>query len=516
FGESASIFPVAWQIGDSVIIAGMLTTFNGLKEIVNISRATVVSGQINSPILPKIITGDQQLTNEGSLVKIKDVNFIQSGTFKNSTNYDVADCSNTYITVRINVDVVNTLVNASIPTNTRDIVGIAGIFNTTPQLLPRSVTDISVVASNPCIIRGVCPPASTLVPVNNIDRSKTFDIAAWNAEWLGHPGFGPSNEQLQQDNVKCILDKLQSDVIVLSEICDMSTLSTMIPTGYGYRCSTQFYSHFYDMPETPSDPAQKVCVVYNKATVVPIESECKAILTNQATYTVGSPNNSFWASGRLPYMFTANVNINGSSKKIRVVGLHAKAGSAITDYQRRLADVQALKKELDDNYGKDNLIIAGDFNDDLDTSITVGQASSYANFILDAANYRGVTKELSDGKKRSTVSQSEMIDHMIISNELYAAYEDNTVGVATSTNINFIKAYGTTTTDHYPVWARFDLSRSTSAVNTTTHIDKLYADFIPNPTTGHAFMTVRTDSGKEVEISAYNVLGQQVYFSKNK
>ncbi len=517
FGESATSFPASWQIGDSVLIAGMVITFNGLKEIVSISQAALINGQINKPVIPITISSAQQVNYEGSLVTIKEASFVQSGTFNNNTNYDFADCNNTYNILRTNGGTSNTLIGKEIPKNTRDITGIMGIFNTTPQLLPRGEADITTVSSNQCQIKGICPSTAILSDDKNIDRSKTFDIAAWNVEWLGHTGFGPSNEQLQQDNVKCVLEKLKSDIIVLSELCDTSKLKTLIPTGYDYKCSTQFYSNFFDKPETTTDPAQKVCVVYNKATINPIDAECKAILTTNATFTAGSSNNNFWASGRLPYMFTANVSINGNVNKIRIVGIHAKAGSAIADYNRRVADIQALKKELDDNYSKDIVIIAGDFNDDLDTSITLGQGSSYANFVRDTINYRGLTKFLSDSMKRSTVSQTEMVDHIIISNELVQAYENNTVDVASSGSIDFIKAYRSTTTDHYPVWARFDLKRLTvSAVNSVTKLNKLDAQITPNPTTGHTSIVIKTENTADVEITAYNLMGQLVFNLKTQ
>ena len=514
FGETTTSFPATWQIGDSVLIAGMMLSFNGLKEIVNITQATLIGGQINKPIIPTIITADQQINNEGRLVTIKEANLIQTGTFSNNTNYDFADCNNIYTILRTNGGSFNTLVSKDIPKNTRDITGIMGIFNNTPQLLPRSLTDIAPVSSNQCIIRGICPPTAVLTPDNNLDRNKTFDVAAWNAEWLGHLGFGPGKEQLQQDNVKCVIEKLKSDIIVLSEICDTSLLRALIPTGYDYKCSSKYYSHFFDTPETTADPAQKVCVVYNKTTVSPIDSECKAILTTNAIFTSNSPNNNFWASGRLPYLFTANATLDGITRKVRVVGIHAKSGSALEDYNRRLIDVNALKKELDDNYSKDMVIIAGDFNDDLDTSITLGQASSYANFVRDTANYRGLTKVLSDAKRRSTVTQTEMVDHIMISNELFSAYENNTVDVASATAIDFIKAYRSATTDHYPVWARFDLKRTAiSAVQNFSQFGKLDVQISPNPSSGTVAIQVKTDKIADAEIAVYNILGQLVLSS---
>lgn len=518
FANNATAFPNNWQMGDSVQIVGMVVTFNGYKEILDPSQAFVITGQTNKPVTPLVITPDQQLANEGKLVTLKEATFVASGNFTNNSNFDYADCQNIYSVLRINGGAANDLVGKEIPKNTREITGIMGRFNAIPQLLPRSLTDITTVAANQCSVRGVCSPTAVLSPDGTLDRNKTFDVAVWNVEWLGHPANGPSNEQLQQDNVKCVVEKLKSDVVVLVEVCDTSKLKDILPTGYRYKCSAQYYSHFFDDPETTTNPAQKVCVAYNTVTVNPIEADCKALLTNNATFTVNSPDNSFWASGRLPYLFSANVTLDGITHTVRVVGIHAKAGSAAADYTRRETDVQALKKELDEKYANDLVILAGDFNDDLDTSITVGKSSTYANFVRDTARYRAITKSLSDAKKRSTVTQTEMVDHIVVSNELTQAYENNTADVATATSINFISAYRSATTDHYPVWARFDLKKTTTtSLRTLNAIEKLEAVVAPNPTEGGVLIvSVRTDNNEDALISIYNAIGQTVLTQKQR
>jgi endonuclease/exonuclease/phosphatase family metal-dependent hydrolase len=513
FGSSTTFFPNTWKIGDSVQIAGIVVTFNGFKEIVNISQATLVAGQTNKPVAPIVITAAQQLEYEGSLVTIKEANFVQSGNFTNNTNFDFANCANNYAVLRIVGGTANDIVGKEIPKNTRDLTGVMTRFNATPQLQPRFLSEIATVAATQCTLKGVCP-TTALVADGTFDRTKTFDLATWNVEWLGNTGFGPSNEQLQQDNVKCVVEKLKSDVIVLVEVCDTSKMKNIVPAGYDYRCSAQYYSHFYDTPETAADPAQKVCVAFNRATVTPIEAECKAILTTNATFTAASPDNNFWASGRLPYMFTANVTLDGITRKVRIVGIHAKAGAAIADYNRRLTDVQALKKELDDKYPKEIVIVAGDFNDDLDSSITAGQASSYANFMRDSLNYKGITKVLSDAKKRSTVSNADIVDHIVISNELFGAYLNNTADVATASSIGFINAYGSSTTDHFPVWARFDLKLATS-VKEVIRFGALDASISPNPTNGDLTINIMSETAEAVEINAYDAFGRLVKTAKN-
>src|SRR5262249_49513315 len=97
--------------------------------------------------------------------------------------------------------------------------------------------------------------------------------------------------------------------------------------------------------------------------------------------------------------------------------------------------------------------VVGDFNDDVDTSITTGNASPYANFVTDTARYRFPTKALSDAGIASTTSFPDTIDHHLNSNEANATYVAGSVEVFRVDS--FIPNYGSTTSDHFPVLSRY-------------------------------------------------------------
>jgi endonuclease/exonuclease/phosphatase family metal-dependent hydrolase/uncharacterized protein YdeI (BOF family) len=481
FANVLTTYPT-WEIGDSVRVMGDLATFNGKREIIDPPSVIVVAGQVNKPILPKIIT-----------------------------NYQAASCDNIFVTVRVNSS-ANPFSTKAIPTNTQTITGVVELFNGQYQLMPRLATDMAT-ATKQCPLTSTCNSQAVVIPAIATPRAASFDIVAWNLEWFGHTGagLGPANDTLQQANIACVTSKLNADVMVFSEVCDTSKLGKILPTGYKYKCSTQYYSHFYDTPETAANPAQKVCVAYNTATVSPIDTACRAILSDKAIWTAASTNNSFWASGRLPYMFTANVTIEGVTQRLRVIGLHAKAGSAITDYNRRLEDIKALKTELDTKYPKDFVIVAGDFNDDVDMSITTGQPSTYADFVKDSANYKVLTKQLSDAGKRSTGGFPDVIDHIMVSNELTNAFIPGSVGVADFNTMNFIGGYNATTSDHYPVWASFNLRRTgVNELKNGLGIKNIY----PNPSPN--YLNVEYDSDSDGFLEVKNTLGVTVFSKKVK
>src|SRR5262249_23789071 len=97
--------------------------------------------------------------------------------------------------------------------------------------------------------------------------------------------------------------------------------------------------------------------------------------------------------------------------------------------------------------------VVGDFNDDVDTSITTGNASPYANFVTDTARYRFPTKALSDSGIASTTSFPDTIDHHLNSNEANATYVAGSVEVFRVDS--FISNYASTTSDHFPVLSRY-------------------------------------------------------------
>jgi hypothetical protein len=133
----------------------------------------------------------------------------------------------------------------------------------------------------------------------------------------------------------------------------------------------------------------------------------------------------------------------------------------------------------------DNVIILGDFNDDMDETIAPdipGNISSYSSFINDSSHYRPVTLPLSLAGLRSTVSNDNVIDHQMVSNEMAVAYVPNSAKVLSSV-ATLVSNYGTTTTDHYPVTARYDLNFFTRPIdwqNFTGSVDQSRVSFTWN------------------------------------
>lgn len=269
----------------------------------------------------------------------------------------------------------------------------------------------------------------------------TLDIGSWNVEWFGDTGNGPSNETLQLQNARDVIAGSNLDIWGVAEIvstAQFNSLKSQLPGFSGFLANDPLVVNgaaFFTSAE------QKVGLLYKSSLATVIDA--RIILT---------ANNDDFA-GRPPLQVKLLVNLNGRSEEIAVIVLHAKCCSDSDSWTRRGNAANALKSYVDANFPTQKVWVIGDFNDDLDTSITPGRVSPYANFVNDVADYRFPTKALTDAGIASTVGFPDMIDHHLTSNDAYAAYLANSVEVYRVDQ--YISSYGTTTSDHYPVLSRY-------------------------------------------------------------
>ena len=443
-----------YQIGDSLTITGVRGAFN---EQIQISGVTNVEnfGAANQPIEPQVISLNELSAHPGELVSIQNISFPRPGDmmFGNS-NYLLSDVSGTG-QLRLDAD-VEELVGYAQPDTCSMVTGVVGRFLSTYQLLPRQAEDL------PCAEK-YQPSGDDL----GIPKTETFDIVAWNIEWFGDennsPAAGsPNADDIQKDSVKTILLKLDADIIAVEEITDLALFDQMVNelTGYDY-----ILSNATSYPG--SADAQHVGFIYKTSTVVPDTLESRALLSTihplynggDASALTGYPDDPtrFWASGRLPYMLVADVTNNDVTKRLHVVAVHARANSgsdAQARYDMRKYDVEVLKDSLDAHFADANLIMLGDYNDDLDFTVAdiTSTVSSYEAYMVDTAAYEPLTLTLSEQGFRSYVFRENMIDHIIVSDEL----ADEFIPTSARVGYEFYDSdYSSTVSDHLTVSARF-------------------------------------------------------------
>lgn len=296
----------------------------------------------------------------------------------------------------------------------------------------------------------------------SVDPVNTLEVVNWNLEWFGSTTLGPTNDAQQQANVQTILQNIGADLYGLVEVVDETRLATVVSNmpGYSYViCDYGSHTNTNEPGPTPLSEAQKEAFVYKTSVFSNITT---APLITQGINTIADLSNpayNYFASGRFPYMMTADVTLNGVTKTIRFVLVHAKANTSptATSYARRKAGADTLHYTLNTLYPNDNIVILGDFNDDLDQTITDGinpPVTSYSAFVNDNTNFSEPTLALSLAGKKSTVSYNDMIDHVVLSNEMTGYYMNTTASVLDDVT-SLVTNYGSTTTDHYPIFTRY-------------------------------------------------------------
>ena len=151
-----SSFANSVNIGDSVIVTGDLSQYNGLTELNPASSSDVEVISSNHDVPPAIVTISQIINQqwdgveeyEGKLIRINNVSISGSGNFTGGTNYLISDTSAS-LTDGLRIDnSVSTIIGQPIPSGKIDIIGVLGQFKYSPpynsgyQILPRFIADI--------------------------------------------------------------------------------------------------------------------------------------------------------------------------------------------------------------------------------------------------------------------------------------------------------------------------------------------------------------------------------------
>ena len=340
---------------------------------------------------------------------------------------------------------------------------------------------------------------------NTLPLESTLDVVAWNINWFGSPasGFGPSDDDLAARQIRQAMERLDADLYFFSEVVDVQRFRRLVEGlgGYGVQVS-DFCSNAADSLSPNYALGQKLAFVYRKSVVEPIQF--RGMLRSSASAGAN------WASGRFPYLMEARIKGNaafsGFSEPWVWVGLHGKSGATEADFTRRRAAAQELKDSLDRYYGNVPHVILGDFNDDMDESIVEGatkRESPYADFLREIgakARYFSPSLSLSRAGYHSAVGYADMIDHMVIRAGLERNYLEGSVQVLEDI-VRWIPQYAQTTSDHYPLWARFSGAEISTATMVRERDDFLH--ILGNPTAA----VLRVALPEEAEDGQLTILG---------
>src|SRR6185312_1089032 len=133
-----------------------------------------------------------------------------------------------------------------------------------------------------------------------------------------------------------------------------------------------------------------------------------------------------------------------SGGTLYVIAVHLKSEVDPASYQERVQESVDLKAYLDSAHANDAVMVIGDWNDDLDSSITTGEPSPFMNFVDAGASYRFATQPLAASHQTTLVNYTgHPIDHHMINAALFGNLIPNSAAII----LPSIQNYGRTTSD---------------------------------------------------------------------
>ncbi|MGB5928149.1 MAG: choice-of-anchor J domain-containing protein [Cyclobacteriaceae bacterium] len=326
-------------------------------------------------------------------------------------------------------------------------------------------------------------------------KADIFDVVTYNIEWLGAPakaGLSLSRDEQLTQAAQDILDA-GADIYALQEmviddvngdaLADLLSKLNSMDSGDNWSGAYNQYFSYWWNPDFANFPAQRQAFVYRTSTV------SNASFTTLLTNEIPSGDNRF-GSGRLPFMMSANVTIDGASINVKLVNLHLKCctGGAA----RRLASMQTLVTELNANYSNDNMIVLGDYNV-ADNGGSTGEIATWG--LYDDLDSDGTADYFHAAGAKNDLSFYD-IDHILLSNELADEFALTPADVQN-------KQFPTRVSDHFPYLTSMVISGG--VVVTDTEAPSVPGNVSVSNVTANSLNLDWNASSDNVGVTGYNV-----------
>lgn len=222
---------------------------------------------------------------------------------------------------------------------------------------------------------------------------------------------------------------------------------------------------------------------------------------------------------RPPFQLQAQVTLPDTSLTTTFIVLHAKCCGDQSDYERREEASERLKNHIDfTSLASEPVVILGDFNDELETSIATGNPSPYENFLNDSDHFRFLTLPLDEsdtgtycGNERDCEGfYTSTLDHILVTNELFEGYVDGSAQRYEELLQLSGGDYVYDVSDHLPVYARFDFAAGTAREPSGGQASASIQAPHPNPFQQSTMLRYTLRHVGQVQIDVLDVLGRRV------
>ena len=350
---------------------------------------------------------------------------------------------------------------------------------------------------------------------SSLPENLTLDVVNWNLEWFGG-SLGPADDERQLFYAGKVMDSLNADIYVLQEIVDTARLGALarsLQNGpYDYAVS-MYASNSNNQLNGNWSSGQKLAYIYRKTFF------SNVIARGFTQFSNRSDNYYNWANGRYPFLLESDVTIDGITKKIIFLSVHGKAELGdMNDYLRRKGASDLMYDSLNIVYPTNHVLIAGDYNDDLDQTISSrypGSPTPYISFMNDQFRYNALSFWNTSRGDNSYIGYPNMVDHSIASNEMQADYVPFSCIVRKDVE-SLVPFYSQDLSDHYPIQSRFYFRQS--SINQVTPVSQVTRSELPFKTTyvnGRPYSLIfeRSIPG-EASVELWNNSGQLIWTMK--
>jgi len=336
-------------------------------------------------------------------------------------------------------------------------------------------------------------PLTVNAQIQDLGSEGTLDIATWNIEWFGSSFNGPSNDDIQVQNVADIILGSGIDIWAVQEISDINRgleLDSMLPD-------------YWEGVLASESGQQRIGFMWDS----------RVLQLRQSTHILQSFDYDF--AGRPPLKAEFNVTLPDTSFVATFITVHMKAFGDQESYQRRVEAAKRVKNHIDfTSLSSQPVFFLGDFNDELTASTYNGETSPYQPFLDDPNDYAVLTWPLEQEGGFSYQSGS-FLDHIVVSNEANDMWLQGSTRVMT--NLVTVNSFYARTSDHLPVMASFGRATGTSVQREGVFPDEsAITSLYPNPVSGTLNVAIRRQAArnganKASVVSLVDMLGRVVY-----
>ncbi len=305
--------------------------------------------------------------------------------------------------------------------------------------------------------------AENISPLNNTSSLNikgdlnTLNIVTWNIENF------PKNE-LTPDYVQTIVDLMEVDILALQEIRSLTSLNNIAynlgDNWVAFRSSgSSNYGNLAFLINT-----NEVNIMMDPYNMPNADYPCPTYALNIENHRCAYQNPidyEYNFAYRMPYILDFEYN----SQLFSLVNIHLKCCNSNGDEKpRRFESINHLYNYLDSNsnFSERNILIVGDYNDNLDTQVNYSGSNTTIFNLLESNGYTFADQDIATGSSAnfSYPSYPSHIDHIAINekitNNLYITYSTQTLLIENILSGGFSE-YDSYVSDHRPVLINLDI-----------------------------------------------------------